>query len=324
MKNLIFSFEAFIDGSFDLDPVTGEHASLWLRCEKDVGGRITKKEIDKLKDRREIDVVTISGLRQDTFEYFIKTYGKQFRAIRFFKNRFVQDWSLLAELSDVEYLDLFMNHCMTALWDVGRNKSLTGLRIMDFSKLTSIDGIASAPALRAFMIGNAARERMKLDSLMPLAGSGVEKLVFTGKDVLDKDLSFLADMPRLKVFDFPSNLYLTEQVAWISANFPSLTGYAIRPYIEFAEKVLGGADRPPDHLIIGKSKPFLQLPGHEQRLRSYAEAFEAMKKRCAGKSYAEVFSQTKQKKKRTGKKAGKKKTRARKLPLRRKKKENKE
>lgn len=82
-----FSFNSFIDGSFDYDPVSETHTCLWLH-EKDMdigGGKISIDDIDKLKSYPNIDFVTISGLRQDTFEYFIKTYGNQFKAIRFLK-----------------------------------------------------------------------------------------------------------------------------------------------------------------------------------------------------------------------------------------------
>jgi len=77
-----FSFSSFADMSFDRD-------CIWLREENiDIGGgRISVGDIDKLKDHPEADTVMISGLRQDTFEYFIKTYGKQLKAIRFFQEQ---------------------------------------------------------------------------------------------------------------------------------------------------------------------------------------------------------------------------------------------
>ena len=56
------------------------------RREDDIGGgKITTTDIDRLKAYLDAEVVTISGLQQDTFEYLIKTYGKQLKAIRFSK-----------------------------------------------------------------------------------------------------------------------------------------------------------------------------------------------------------------------------------------------
>lgn len=82
-----FSFDSFVNSRFDYDPVSETHTCLWLREEKmDIGGgKIRIEDIDRLKDYPNTDVVTISGLHQATFEYFIKTYGRQFKAIRFLK-----------------------------------------------------------------------------------------------------------------------------------------------------------------------------------------------------------------------------------------------
>ena len=166
-----FSFDSFINRKSDYDSKTQTHTCLWLREEKmDIGGgKISIADIDKLKEYPGTEVVTISGLRQDTFEYFIQTYGRQLKAISFFKNKFVEDWSLLGTLPDVEYLQFFANQRIHSLWNMSVNRSLTGLCIEDFSNLSSIDGIQTASALKDFRIGNAIWSTMVLDSLAPLA-----------------------------------------------------------------------------------------------------------------------------------------------------------
>ena len=45
------------------------------------GGTITKEEIDVIGEHPEWKRISIAGLHQDTFEYFIHTYGAQFEAI---------------------------------------------------------------------------------------------------------------------------------------------------------------------------------------------------------------------------------------------------
>ena len=108
-----------------------------------------------------------------------------------------------------------------------RNTSLSGLCIQDLTQLSSIEGIQAAPALKEFIIGNAIWCKITLESLKPLAHSNIEKFMFCGKTVADNNYSFLADMPNLKQFDFPTNMLTTEQVAWIVANFPKLEGSAL-------------------------------------------------------------------------------------------------
>ena len=287
-----FSFESFLNGNFDYDRITKTHNSLWLREENmDIGGgKITIADIDKLKKYPDTEVVTISGLKQDTFEYFIKTYGKQLKAIRFFKNKFVEDLSLLGTLPHLEYLYFFANQRVTALWDMTENKSLSSLCIEDFSRLTSIRGVETAPALKEFRIGNAIWNTMVLDSLMPLSNSKIERLSFTGRAIGDNDFSFLETLPELKVFDFATNVFTTEQVAWIAANCPLAEGYALKAKVDC---MLSDSNEHlvdvPKSIIVGKRKPVLKVKGNEEKIQKYVDSFEKLKKKYKGMSYKVAF-----------------------------------
>lgn len=285
-----FSFKSFVDGSFDYDRENKIHTCLCLREENaDIsGGTISVGDIDKLKDYPDIDVVTVSGLNQDTFEYFIKNYGGQFKAIRFFKNKLVEDWSLLGNLPDIEYIYFFANQRISSLWDMSKNVSLTGLCIEDFSRLTSIAGIEKAPVLKEFRIGNAIWDKMVLDSLMPLAHTNIEKFMFYGKSVKENDYSFLFDMPRLTQFDFPTNMLTTEQVAWIVANFPNLEGYALNSKVDCSLFDSEFKDVP-GVLIVGKRKPSMIISGNEKRIEKYIQNFEALKSKYVGVPYKTAF-----------------------------------
>lgn len=285
-----FSFESFVSGNFDYDKTIKTH--IWLREENmDIGGgKITIADIDKLKNHPNAEVVTISGLKQDTFEYFIKTYGKQLKAIRFFKNKFVEDLALLGTLPQLEYVYFFANQRATALWDMTENMSLTGLCIEDFSRLTSIKGVETAPALKAFRIGNAIWNTMVIDSLMPLSNSKIERLSFSGRAISDNDFSFLETLPELKVFDFATNVFTTEQVAWIAANCPLAEGNALKAKVDW---MLPDSNEPlvdvPKSIIVGKRKPILKVKGNEERIQKYVDAFEKLKKKYKGIPYKVAF-----------------------------------
>ena len=69
-------FDDFLNRRFPEDEKV-----FWLHGEKmDVGGgKLTREEIDRLAAYPQLDTIRISGLRQDTFEYFIAKYGKQFK-----------------------------------------------------------------------------------------------------------------------------------------------------------------------------------------------------------------------------------------------------
>lgn len=287
---MIFSFDSFADGSFDYDCKTKNHTCLWLReANMDIGGgTISKEEIDSLTNYPDIDVVTISGLRQDTFEYFIKNYGKQLRAIRFFKNKFVEDWSLLGTLTQLEYVYFFFNQRISSLWNMRKNFSLTGLCIEDFSRLSSIKGIETAPSLKEFRLGNAVWNKMVIESLTPLANTGIEKFAFYGKSIIDNDYSFLANMPKLKQFDFATNLLTTEQVAWIVSNFPNLDGFALTATRE-CNLYDPSWNKVPGTLIVGKRKPSMIIQGNEKRIERYVKNFELLKQKYKGVPYKQAF-----------------------------------
>lgn len=285
-----FSFESFINSSFDYDAEKEIHTGLWLKEEQPDanGGRITIKDIDVLKDYPNTGVVTISGLHQDTFEYFIKTYGKQLRAIRFFKNKLVEDWSLLGTLPQLEYIYFFANNRITSLWDMTKNTSLIGLCIEDFSKLKSIKGIETARNLKDFRIGNAVWSTMVIDSLTPLANTNIESISFYSKAITDNNFSFLSSMSNLKKFDFPTNMLSTEQVAWITANYPNLEGLALcaKRDVEIYDSSMNEV---PGAIIVGKRKPSLVIAGNEKRIQKYIDDFETLKKKYTGLSYNEAF-----------------------------------
>lgn len=286
-----FSFESFVYGTFDYNAETKTHSCLWLHEENmDIGGgTISVEDIDKLTTFPDIDVVTVSGLHQDTFEYFIKTYGKQLKAIRFFKNKLVEDWSLLSTLPQLEYVHFFANQRISSLWDMSKNFSLTGLCIENFTQLKSIVGIAMAPALKDFRIGDAVWRTTVIESLMPLANTRIERLSFYGKSVTENDYSFLSKMPELKEFDFPTNMLTTEQVAWIVANFPKLEGFALKPKRD-CDKYDSSMNKVPGVLIVGKRKPCLSIQGNEQRIEKYIRNFEQLTQKYEGIPYTEAFA----------------------------------
>ena len=193
------TFEQFCDGEFCVDPRSHEDKILWLHeAAMDIGGgKISVGEIDVLAEHPEAEAVRITGLRQDTFEYFIKTYGRRLKAIEFFKNKLVEDWSLLGTLPELEYVYWFANQRIETLWDMSGNTALKGLCVSDFTRLHSIEGIQTAPALRYFCFKDAVWDTSEVESFCPLAHTGVTHLKFGAKRITDGSLEFLEECPSL-------------------------------------------------------------------------------------------------------------------------------
>lgn len=239
------------------------------------GGKIRISDIDVLANYPNVKPVTISGLSQDTFEYFIQTYGGQLKYIEFFKNKSVEDWSLLGSLPELECVDFFHNQRITKMWDMRKNYALKAIFIEDFTRLHDLSGVEKAPSLEWFYFGDAVWSTSVIDSLTMFATSPVKRISFYGKKIEDMDLSFVPQMSKLEILDFPRNMFSTEQVAWVVANCPNLAGAALKPYLDYLEwnKATGKSDIP-TALIVGKRKPTIHVEGNEARIRKYVKQFE--------------------------------------------------
>lgn len=245
------------------------------------GGTIRREDIDLLAQYPEVRSVSVSGLRQDTFVYFLQRYGRQLRYIDFFKNKLVEDWSLLGTLPELEGIRFFHNQRITSLWDMRGNTALKALVIEDLTRLHDLSGLEMAPALEWFSIGDAVWSTTVIDSLSCCRRTGIRRLGFRGKAIRDMDLSFLREMPALEMFDFAPNFLTTEQVAWIVGNCPHLKGQSLAPVIGAARH---GKDAPAV-MVVGKRKPTLPVEGNEQRIQRYIQRFEAAVEQYRGQPF---------------------------------------
>ena len=245
------------------------------------GGTIRREDIDLPAQYPEVRSVSASGLRQDTFVYFVQQYGRRLRYIDFFKNKLVEDWGLLGTLPELEGMHFFYNQRITSLWDMRGNTALKALVIEDFTRLHDLSGLETAPALEWFSIGDAVWSTTVIDSLSCCRGTDIRRLGFSGKAIRDMDLSFLREMPALEMFDFAPNFLTTEQVAWIVGNCPHLKGQSLAPVIGAAQH---GKDAPAV-MVVGKRKPTLPVEGNEQRIQRYIQRFEAAVEQYRGQPF---------------------------------------
>ena len=240
--------------------------------QKDVGGgKITKEQIDSIRQYPDAKSIIISGLEQKTFEYFINEYGKQFQAISFWKNKGVEDLSLLSELEHVEFITYFFNQKTTKLWDMSNNKELKGLEIVDFTKLHSIDEIQYAPALEVFNIGNAVWAKMQIDSLKPVAKSTVTCFSWYGKKVNDSDYFCLAN-GRVKTLNISPRYFTVDELAKLLAVLPeNINGTITKPYSVGRITEADGTETTYYYLCKGKKKCIKGID--DERFQSYLDEF---------------------------------------------------
>ena len=241
------------------------------------GGTITKEEIDVIKEHPGLERISVGGLHQDTFDYFVNTYGKRFKAIYFFKNKTVADLSALAALENID------DQRADKLWDMSGNKKLKMLEISDFSRLKDFSGIETAPALEALTFGNKIWARTVLDNVPDMSGSPL-KYVSYNADIGFDNTYRLLQAPCLKTLSFPSSAYPVEFVAWICSNYPGLEGFCLKPYVLFDDG---------SGFITGKRKPHFSDINDEKTRKKVDNAvkrFEKMKAEYNGKTFDEIVN----------------------------------
>lgn len=245
------------------------------------GGTITREEIDILKEHPELTRISVAGLHQDTFEYFIENYGKQFYGIYFFKNKMVSDLSALETLKNVEAIGYFLNQRAENLWDMSKNKSLEMLEISDFSRLYNLNGIEKAPKLKCLEFGNKVWATSKIDIVPDMKESAIEHIYFNA-ELSNRDICRFLEIPLLKTLNFRVNLCKTEFLAWISANYPEVDGYCLKPYTLFNDN---------SGFICGKRKPHIDMTNEKDRIKieKSVEKFNKLKQQFKGMTF-EQFS----------------------------------
>jgi hypothetical protein len=239
------------------------------------GGRITREQIDTVRDFPSATAISISGLTKDTFDYFVEGYGQQFKAIHFWKCSLVPDLRRLESLERIEYIVYFWNQRARELWDFSKTPRLKGLAIDDFTRLHELSQLAGSPALEELHFGDKIWDQFLLESLGPLAACrSVKFLSFSARKILDGRIEPLAEMRSLERLSFPPRLFSTEQVAWLKAHLPDdVESEELAGYRHLKHPVNARGKRL-DMLIVGRRKPFLDSDQDRARVKEYAERFE--------------------------------------------------
>lgn len=284
----IETFEDFAQGSLVRTIDKLGSAAVWLTPrDMDIGGgRMKLHEIDRLKDFPNAEVLAVSGLDQEGFEYLIRTYGSRFKILQLFKNKLVEDWSLLSTLPDLEYLYYFFNQRIDRLWDMTNNKKLKGISIMDFSRLKTLQGIEAAENLEYFSLGNAVWDRCEVDSYRYFAETNVRYLSFSGRKILDRDPRYLVSMKKLEAFRGVMHGLSREQFAWVKAN--AANDLDIGPKITHWRNS-ETRELYPVAVFPWKGQRSYSLENNEARYARDVEKFNALVQQYRGVSYEALF-----------------------------------
>lgn len=217
------------------------------------------------------EILEICGMNQESLEYFVQHYGKTYRYLSFFKCQLIRDFSPLEDLADLEEMDLYWNIRSDKLWNMAKNTRLHTISIGDAKRMTlKPELLKTAPALeRVFFIGSMFNNT-PMESLDCFAGMpALKQLALFNIRLQDKRMDALNTLPNLTQFDFDAGMLTTEEIAWIVAKYPQLSGRSLCAYNK-EDAFLN------DVRVCGFRKPGLDLPQHQKRLDKYVAQFNAL------------------------------------------------
>ena len=241
-------------------------------------GAETINEIDR-QMKASYKKLEITGLKQEGFDYLIEKYGERFNQISFFKCPLVGDLSKLEMLRGIKSLSFYWNQRANRLWDLSKNLELKSIRIEDFTRLHRLDDLINSDSLEEIRFGDKIWDSLVLETLNPISNvKNLKKLSFSAKKIEDFRISPLAEIDHIKELEFPSNLFTTEKVAWLTARIGDrVKSIVLAPFLTTFPPIAYNGKKI-DTYIVGKRKPSLDSTKDADRIKKYVDKFNSLTK----------------------------------------------
>ncbi|MBO5147391.1 MAG: hypothetical protein J6C24_01845 [Clostridia bacterium] len=233
---------------------------------------MTPDDVDfEMSTGKNTEILEIYGMNQESLEYFVHHYGKSYRYLSFFKCQLIKDFSPLEDLGNLEEVSLYWNIRADKLWNFSKNLSLKTISVSDAKKLTlKPDLLKTSSVMETVFFSGSIFDNYPMESLECFAEMPMLKHLWLNNIRLNnKSLDALKAMPKLERFDFDAGMLTTEEIAWIVAKYPELSGKCLCAYNK-EDAMLN------DVRVCGFRKPGLDLPQHQKRLDKYIAQFNAL------------------------------------------------
>lgn len=233
---------------------------------------MTPDDVDyEMSTGKHPEILEICGMNQESLEYFVQHYGKTYRFLSFFKCQLIRDFSPLEDLQNLEEVSLYWNIRADRLWNFERNTSLRAISVTDAKRMTlKPELLKTSKVMESVYFSGSVFNNYPMESLECFAGMPALKNLWLNSIRLnDRSMDALNSLPALERFDFDAGMLTTEEIAWIVAKYPHLSGKCLCAYNK-EDALLN------DVRVCGFRKPGLDLPQHQKRLDKYVAQFDAL------------------------------------------------
>ena len=226
---------------------------------------------DQMKKGLNRHILSICGMNQDSFEHFANKYGETYQYLYFFKSQMISDFSPLSRMPHLQGVRIYWNIKADKLWDMSNNHELVYLDIMECKKIVhEPELLKSSSTLKHVILHGDVWNKYHLKSLECFEEMQSLEYLKLKNIILDEyDPDIISKIPRLKRFDFDPGMLTTEQIAYLYARYPELTGKCLCAYNKEDATVLGVR-------VCGKRKPSLEIPKNQKLLDKYVSEFNQL------------------------------------------------
>ena len=225
-------------------------------------------EMAQEKDPRKLEIY---GMNQECLEYFAEHYGAEYEELSFYQSQFISDFSPLSKLKKLKRVHINWNIRADRLWNMSENTLLEEIRISDCKKMTAKLALLNTGrslkrvAIYGSVLNNTPLSNLNcFDDLVHL-----EELTLGNIKLIDRNTDALSRLPSLHTFHFDAGMFFTEEIAYLCAKYPHLSGYSMGAYN--THEALQNEVR-----VCGFRKPILELPKDQKRLDKYIAEFHAL------------------------------------------------
>jgi len=243
------------------------------------GGIISKEIIDKISEYPTQFKIQISGLNDETLDYFITTQGNHFRKIHFFKCPKISDFKSLEKLNLVEEVEFYWNQGASTLWNMSENYNLTSISLFDFRKQMDISLLGTSSSLRKFEMGSLVPHgKTSILSTKSLSRAVNLRELILGVDYIENnDYTEFAKLKSLESFHVSPSMYPLDVFAWLKGHLSkeasiNLRGPTVRLEIPFEHH-----GKQIDTYVIGKGKKkWLNSEIDREKIQELNDEFESL------------------------------------------------
>lgn len=234
-----------------------------------MGGSTWVKNLNRFKNVRKLYISTV---KLPELELIFNSYPDL--EFLYLYNVQIKNLSIIEKLDKLAVLVVEWNTKLESLWQIDKNLLLKELHIRDLKRLSQLDKLKSLQNLEILEISGGMWNKIEVESLEPISKLPLLKDLELGNlKVLSGGIKPIANLIGLKELNI-SNQFDTEEYAYLAAKMINTKCNMFSGYIKLKHEIGGN-----DVMIAGKRKPFLNSITDKEKIQSYVDHFEILKKK---------------------------------------------